>query len=178
MKLFFKLYVFLMLLNSFEAQAAVSWIDQVFMKKSGSCESQNLSYEVMRFTKIPLLKVGNDSKNLFLRIILFIRPNNTQVIRLTTQELLGCQFDSVGNEICSYRPLENAWLESKWSENGDLVDLHTAGMLSHENGVYFLHLPADFFYPELRGKTVTGKMVFVNFDDHGVNTSKLCSSLQ
>lgn len=169
-----KSFLFVMFsLLSLTVFADSSWENQVIYTKVGSCETNNLNFKVLRFTKIPL-----SADKMFLRIIVFIRPDNTQSIRLTTQELLGCQTTN-GNEVCSYRPVENHWLESSWLKENDLLNLKELGELSFDEnlGTYSIRLPNNFSIAELSGKSFKGNMVLVNFDDHGVNTANLCKTL-
>lgn len=164
--------------NLFAQTSSVeSWEQQIFMSQTGSCEGQNLNFRALRFTKIPLISENN---NLFLRIILFVRPDNTLAIRTTIQELITCQTSSSGSEICSYRPISNSWAESSWNKNNltQNVDLDHLGNIHFENSELSIHFSADYEMPEVAGKNFNGSMVLVNFDDHGVNTANLCKSLQ
>jgi hypothetical protein len=171
MKHFFILSI--LFLASFKVQAATDW-SEIYSQPTGSCETNNLNFTALRFTKIPLSK-----ENLYLRIIVFVRSDNTQAIRTTTQELLGCQTASDGSELCSYRPIDNFWHEDHWHELPEGLDLGAAGTFAKlgENN-YSMTLPKDFMYPEIAGKTFPGKMILVNFNDHGVNSANLCKSLQ
>ncbi len=168
-----KKIIFILLLLTQNVFAQNDWEKDVFMSSVGSCKSNNLNFNALRFTKIPL-----NLDNVFLRIILFVRPDNTQAIRLTTQELLGCQTSSNGAKICSYRPLKNFWYEAHWNNNLESLEMGDFGVLSKSSsdGIYSLRLPQTFQYPEVSGKTIFGNMVLVNFDDHGVNTANLCKS--
>jgi hypothetical protein len=114
--------------------------------------------------------------------LIFLRPDNTQAIRLTTQKLLSCQTNSKGEELCSYRPVSNQWIQSNWIKdlNSGVLNLGIIGFL-HFNNVdktFTINFPIDFLYPELAGQSFLGKMVLVNFNSLGVNTAKICSPLQ
>lgn len=149
------------------------WVANVMMKKLGSCQTHDLNFRALRFTKISL------QSNLFLRVILFLRPNNSVAVRLTTQELLGCQTSSSGTEVCSYRPLTNSWSESLWSMSNNEIYIGALGLIHGDltSNVLSLSFAADFPIAEIANSTHQGSMVAVNFDDRGVNTQKLCQEI-
>lgn len=174
MKFHILILIFLSLgLNSVALSADVDWHTQILMSRVGSCQSGNLHFRALRFTKIPLNSALN---NLFLRVILFIRPNNTEAVRLTTQELLGCQTSTNGGEVCSYRPVSDAWFESSWEREGSGIRFGAVGLLNYNSFESKLELAfhPDFAIPEVQGKVFFGNMVSVNFSDLGINTQKIC----
>lgn len=156
---------------------AAEWETQIFSSQVGSCETGDLNFKALRFTKIPL---KSEIGNLFLRVIIFMRPDNTQAVRLTTQELLGCQTSRTGGEICSYRPIANQWIESRWSKGpaNETLDVGSAGVLNYDENTSKIGISFkdDFVFPELAGLHFKGSMILVNFNDKGVNTQKLCLS--
>lgn len=170
--------VYVLLLFSSYAEAG-SWEELAYSNEVGSCATRDLNFTSLRFTKLAL---GQRESKLFMRVLVFLRPDNTQAIRLTTQELLGCQTNSKGEEICSYRPITNEWVQSSWIKdlNSGELNLGIIGNLhfNEADKSFSIKFPTDFSYPELAGKSFQGKMVLVNFNSFGVNTANLCNSLQ
>lgn len=160
---------------SLAASQTLDWESQVFSSQLGSCETHDLNFKALRFTKIAL---KSETGNLFLRVILFIRPDNTQAVRLTTQELLGCQTSQSGSEICSYRPLSNQWIESRWlkDQSTGTLDVGGVGLLSYDvdTSEISIRFKEDFSFPEVVGPSFPGSMILVNFNDQGINVQKLC----
>ena len=178
--LFFKSLILSIFIFLSAGQAIATTVDLKDIIKTtelGSCQTNDLAYTSMKFYKIPLNQKYEDY-DLYLRIILFFGPENTLSLRSTIQALLGCQTSSSGEEICSFRPLNDQWVKLPFDVS-DKIFIPQVGTIdfrdqSNINRGFVLTFSNDFSYTQLRAKEFSGGMIKVNFNQDGINTAKIC----
>lgn len=161
--------------------AQPQWLVDSYTQEYGSCKLKNLFFSALRINKIALGTKWQD-KDVYLRLVLFMQPDGTYTARLNEQALLGCRNNSEGEEVCTFKPLTNAWTKGSWSMMGDSVNVEGIGVLTKEGDVryrdYQVHFNNDFSYPQAAAQAFKGPMILVNFDSNGVNSTTICSKPQ
>ena len=151
---------------------AVDMKTAIISTPSGSCETNNLMFSAMKFYKIPLNE-RYESYDVYLRVILFFAADESLSLRLTKQALLGCQTTSSGEELCSFKPLDDQWIKGNYSidEKINVPNLGTIELSnpSNLNRGFFLNFNSSF-----PGQSFPGGMVLVNFNHEGKNTAFIC----
>ena len=178
----------LLLLNvfftAFTAQALLvqnpAWIAEAISQKRGSCETSDLSFSAVRFSKIDLHKKF-DGKEVFLRVILFLRDDGGMTVRLNEQALLGCVVNPAGEELCSYKSMTDQWFTTKWNATDDSLRISNVGVISKTDAVPYRNYVMKFFdsfsYGDFHGQGFSGAVVLVNFDSSGRNVAQICHKL-
>lgn len=172
---FFKIILFFGAL-AFALQANASGLlDTVITREYGSCQTNNLRYSAMKFYKIPINERG---QNLFLRALFFFNADESFRLRLTKQELLGCQTLPSGDQACSYRPVADEWFEGHFSTHGNqIIDTNYAYIIRMNDDLNrgFRILFKSFLGLEIKyDDAYVGGMVETNFDQFGNNTINIC----
>lgn len=139
---------------------------------SGSCETNNLMFSAMKFYKIPLNE-KYENYDVYLRVILFFAADQSLSLRLTKQALLGCQTTSSGEELCSFRPLEDQWSKRSYHISENILipgfgDIELSDPTNLNRGFNLT------FHGNFPGQTFPGGMVLVNFNHEGKNTAFIC----
>jgi hypothetical protein len=171
---FFKILFLILFMSGAQASDLK---DIITTRESGSCKTNNLSYSAMKFYKIPLFE-KIESYDLYLRVLLFFNQDNTLSLRLTTQALLGCQTLPSGEVACSYSPVNDQWIKSTYTEDGN-IHVPELGIIELRNPLdtnrgFEMTFKDDFERLHLRGQKFIGGMVAVNFDQNGINTINIC----
>lgn len=151
-------------------------------KSYGTCETKDLYFSAMKFYKISLNETY-EGLPVQLRMLFFFNRDKTLVTRLTTQALIGCQTTSTGEEACSYRPLNDQWIKGlyEFTQNNQ-VSIDKIGTVTffnpeNQNRGFRLKFSADFSLIKLQNLEQVGGMVKVNFNQNGINTTRMCEGL-
>lgn len=176
--LFFKSLLISLTIFLSVAQAA-DLKDVITSREIGSCQTNNLVFSAMRFYKVPLNQ-KYEEYNLYLRVILFFNIDGTLSLRTTVQALLGCQTTSTGEQMCSFSPIEDQWSKSTYDLK-EKITINKIGTIdfrdeTNTNRGFVLTFADDFIYSHLRGQEFIGGMISVNFNQNGINTTKLCKN--
>lgn len=144
----------------------------IISTSQGSCETNNLMFTAMKFYKIPLNE-KYENYDVFLRVILFFAADQSLSLRLTKQALLGCQTTSSGDQLCSYQPLEDQWIKTRYEINDQITvpDLGIIQLLNPNDLNRGFSLKFQNSFP---GQVFPGGMVLVNFNHEGKNTAFIC----
>lgn len=167
--LFFKKIFILSLAFTLRVEAS-DLMDTIATREMGSCETNNLSFTAMKFYKIPLNETFEDLP-VHLRILFFFNTDYSVITRLTKQALISCQTLPSGDQACAYKPIADQWLPPTPFSSKDLTIETEVGQINWIN-------PENSnrgFQITLNGKSFSGGMVQVNFNQFGVNTAKICS---
>lgn len=179
MRFFKNIITLIALAFAFQANAS-DLMDTIVSQQLGSCETNNLSFTAMKFYKIPL-EEKHEGMDVFLRVLFFFNKDHSLTTRFTTQALIGCQTTSSGDEACSYKPLKDNWMKSRfYLLSSDELEVPEIGKVlfynpQNNNRGFQLQFSPTFSNEKLQNKTFIGGMVRVNFNQQGINTAKLCS---
>lgn len=173
------LFIALSLGMVFSAFAAPQWLTPLVYGQNGSCETNNLTFNAGRFSKIDLKKI-RDNLNVYLQIILFIEENGEVKLRTTEQGLVSCKETQQGT-VCSYRPFNDTKkiYQSSWNITNDELIIDHLGTIKIIRPDfpwtgYELTIAEGFLYPESVGEKVIGGKVQVNFNKDDKNIASLC----
>lgn len=161
---------FIALAFAFQANAS-GLMGTIVSREMGLCSTNNLSFTAMKFYKIPQAETYED-RPVFLRVLFFFNNDFTVTTRVTKQALISCQTLPSGDEACAYRPLEDQWIKNEKFEMNDRT-IQTA--LGDVNFINPENINRGFEF-HFQGKKFIGGMVQVNFNQHGVNTARLCQT--
>lgn len=176
------IYTFLISLSAFSADFPQNFIDLKY-QTIGSCQTNNLSFNTARFTKIDL-KTKRDSLDIYLQILLFI--NDDGQLRVRTQEmgLVNCQLDPQTNaQVCSFKPYPETKkiFETNWTLINDNLVINQIGSISKIRDDFpwlgfELKISDDFSYEIARRSSVIGGKVQINVDQYDTNTARICKN--
>lgn len=179
---FFKSSILFFMLVSVSMSQDMDMESVIESKSYGTCETKDLFFSAMKFYKISLNETY-EGLPVQLRMLFFFNRDKTLVTRLTTQALLGCQTTSTGEEACAYKPLNDQWIKGQYElSQNDQVAIEKIGTVTflnpeNQNRGFRLKFSADFPMIKLQNAEQSGGMVKVNFNQHGINTAKLCEDM-
>lgn len=169
LKIIFFILIFIQNLYAVEFP---SWASDIKYEQIGSCETNNLSFNAARFSKINLNRT-RDGLDLYLQLIFFFKEDGLVNVRTQEMGLAGCNTTSQG-EVCSYRPYSDTkkLLHYTWTISADEIIIENLGSIKKIRDDFpWLGFELSFlnFFP----KTIGGK-VQINVNDQDQNTARLC----
>lgn len=155
----------------------------LYYAQMGSCATQNLNFNAARFSKISLNKKSEHGLDLYLQLILFIKPDGSYRVRVQEMGLVSCANTNEG-EVCSYRPYpetKKLMASTFHTENKSLI-FAGLGTLTKIRDDYpwqgfLLQISDEFPHLEAHGQKVIGGKVQVNFNEFDQNSARICRSL-
>jgi|GEM_PF-887999 len=141
----------------------------------GSCETNNLSFNAARFSKIPTHEV-RDGLEVYLQIILFLHPDQNASIRVMKQGLIGCN-----EKVCSYKPFLDTKkiFHASWNWLDEKMNIPMLGTIEKIRDDFpwlgfKLKTNNDFLIDEARNLEVIGGKIQINFNLLDVNVVTIC----
>lgn len=180
MKKIFLMFASFLAIGSVVAADLPQWASPLGYEQIGSCADNNLGYNASRFTGISLDETRDDY-DLYLQLIIYLKNDGSAYLRTQEVGLLECK-DTPEGKVCAHWPYNDTreFITTTWSEVNESIVIANVGTITRVREDfpwmgYNIKLSDSFPIEKARNAESIGGKIQVNFDEHGVNTGRICS---